>query len=549
LIQSLKQRLEEEALRRTDEDQMLLNVVDEMEQYLPYKDKSEAELKQLAQEAKTKVETAGSVEERERWRDRFRMFDLLTHDYNRDMLNLFADLTPEQLVALRNGQKLEFTHNGDGSENSLPPDMAERIKNHALNMTINKPMSEYNLDEVNLHAQFTLGRQRPDQVTLSAGWVVEVKAKGAGSGSSGINLINGRPDHLRTPGNALAHASLNKVSAWNTPVTLDTQSDTPEGVMKHAGVEVLLAADRRDDPTGEHPAESRDWVDSADFFAELHKKTGRNVIADYYTRVYPRSAFTAKEEKLLGLLNEAADALSSDWQSDGDFLRFRRFNYYSEREMDVPNRLLRKWADDRRRVGYMTLDDLAEASSAVSPDAQMHQDLKRAILIKYGLDEWTLLPNNWGVLKVYSLLNPEQRRQVQTNEGLLLGQLDPSVARECIQSLQMDEGKTPEEVAQGRVYMRVRPPGRYEWRRVRYDASPFPIKIDVSETTREKAVEAVRQIAPDTIGNIRDTNIGPQGMRGPGAALEAQIQVGREFRMMAIEGGLGSWSSGGTVRE
>jgi hypothetical protein len=197
----------------------------------------------------------------------------------------------------------------------------------------------------------------------------------------------------------------------------------------------------------------------------------------------------------------------------------------------------------------MTLDDLAEASSAVSPDAQMHQDLKRAILIKYGLDEWTLLPNNWGVLKVYSLLNPEQRRQVQTNEGLLLGQLDPSVARECIQSLQMDEGKTPEEVAQGRVYMRVRPPGRYEWRRVRYDASPFPIKIDVSETTREKAVEAVRQIAPDTIGNIRDTNIGPQGMRGPGAALEAQIQVGREFRMMAIEGGLGSWSSGGTVRE
>jgi hypothetical protein len=289
-------------------------------------------------------------------------------------------------------------------------------------------------------------------------------------------------------------------------------------------------------------------VDSADFFAELHKKTGRNVIADYYTRVYPRSAFTAKEEKLLGLLNEAADALSSDWQSDGDFLRFRRFNYYSEREMDVPNRLLRKWADDRRRVGYMTLGDLAEANAAVSPNAQAHQDLKRALLIKYGLDEWTLLANNRGILKVYSLLNPEQRRQIQTNEGLVLGQLDPSVAQECIQSLQMDS-TTPEEVAQGRVHMRVRPPGRYEWRRVRYDASPFPLKIDVSETDREKAIEAVRQIAPDAVENMRGISIGPQGLRGPGAGLEAQIQVAREFRMMAIEGGLGSWSSGGTVRD
>ena len=50
-----------EALRRKDEDEMLLNVVDEMEQYLPYKDKSETELRHLAEDAKVRLQTAGSV--------------------------------------------------------------------------------------------------------------------------------------------------------------------------------------------------------------------------------------------------------------------------------------------------------------------------------------------------------------------------------------------------------------------------------------------------------------------------------------------------------
>jgi hypothetical protein len=547
LVQSLKQRLEEEALRRSDEDQMLLNVVDEMEPYLPYKDKSEAELRQLAQEAKTKVETAGSVEEREKWRDRLRMFDLLTHEYNRDMLKLFSSLSPEQLLALRNGQSLKFTHKGDGSESTLPPDMAEHVKNGALNMTINKPISEYKLDEVNLDAAFSLDRDRPDQVALSASWSVEIK--GGGMGSSALHLINGRPDRLRTPGNAASHAAFKKTADWNVPVSLQPQSEIPEEIMEHPEVKVLASFDQRDDPTGDHPGKSKDWVDAADFFADLHKKTGRNIVADYYTRVYPRNTFTVNNAKLLDTLNEAADALLSDWQADGDFLRFRRFNYYSEREMDVPNHYLQRWAANRARIGHMTLDDLVEAKNVVPENARHHQDLKRAVLIKYGLDEWPLLVNQWGILKIYSLLTPVQRTQVQTNEGLLLGQLNPPVAREIVQEMQMDDKFTPEQIAQGRLHLRLRPPGKYEWRHFKATVSPFPVQIVVSEPTREQAEAAIEKLYPGATAGIRGITVGDRAVRGPGAGLEAQLQVGDQFRMMAIEGQSGAWSNGGTIRD
>src|SRR5262249_47527281 len=51
LVQDLRQRLTEEELRRKDEDQMLLNVVDEIEPYLQYRDAPQEELKRLADDA------------------------------------------------------------------------------------------------------------------------------------------------------------------------------------------------------------------------------------------------------------------------------------------------------------------------------------------------------------------------------------------------------------------------------------------------------------------------------------------------------------------
>src|SRR5262249_51654331 len=140
---------------------------------------------------------------------------------------------------------------------------------------------------------------------------------------------------------------------------------------------------------GAPPRDSREWIDSADFLAELHRRTGRNIVSDYYLRLYPRDDFACRNARLADALDRAAAAMKASWVPDGDYLRFRRVNYYAERELDVPNRLLKEWRDARARKGSLGLDELSEVASL--PEVVLSDgDLHFAVVLKWGLEEWPL---------------------------------------------------------------------------------------------------------------------------------------------------------------
>jgi hypothetical protein len=314
-----------------------------------------------------------------------------------------------------------------------------------------------------------------------------------------------------------------------------------------------LKGDRKKPGASDVPAKASDWVDSADFFEALHKKTGRNVIADYYTRIYPKDLLSARGDSLLGVLNHAADALQSDWQEDGGFLRFRRFNYYSERTMDVSNALLKRWQAAREAHGYLNLDDLSEIATLPN-EVLEHSDLSRAVMIKYGLDEWPMASSGMREdLLFHASLTDSQKQQIQTPNGLSIGDLNPQqLARLKEMALQGAPDEAMQELAKGRLFMTMRPPGLYEWSSFDDDdkrniTSLFPVnQTGFRDANREK-VEAyvAAQLAgapPDAIKSQMDE------IKGPGASVWTILQVGNHYVMREANGG-GTRASSGILGE
>ncbi|HEY3285221.1 MAG TPA: hypothetical protein VGN26_23360 [Armatimonadota bacterium] len=549
LSQNLKQRLAEEELRRKDQDQMLLGLAKTMEPLLDYKDASKEELQTLAEGIRQKIQSAATYQERQRLMEQERVLLTLSQDTWRNVLKAYAGLSSDRLVALRNGEKVVLTY-GDG-EQTLPRDWAASIC-AGMGEPFNEGAPDSEPEALKVQLGFSLDHDRPDKAQLTAFARLE---KGNGTHQivrqNGVPLTTGQPDLLSIPGNAARHASLAGKPEWASRLTLDPPASDMAGALP-ARADLEPGPGRSKLGVEKPSADRKGWVRAADILALLRQKTGLDVVADDYTRVYPRSLFSFSNARRLDVVNQVADALGSQWEQDGGFLRFRRVNYYSERLMDVPNRLLRRWKAARERQGYLNLDDLAEL--AVLPgDVLKHSDLTRAVLLEYGLQEWRLLPSGAQYLNLYSMLSPSERQQVRAPQGLAVGDLSPEKLQALIAlrpTLRPSFGpSSPDEIRRiGRLYMRVREPGHYEWfdRNAPADIA-VPVVAQLRGQTKEE-VAAAMQAAMKLMG-IPPEQAADQArnIAGPGAAILVRVQVGDLYSGFQVEHtGTNGWTTGGS---
>jgi hypothetical protein len=538
LIQTLKQKLAEEELQRQDTDQMLLNVVDEMEPYLQYKDTPPDQIKALAEEAETQASVAGSVEERQRLEKRQLLLEKLTNPRYRDVLKLYSLLTPDQLVALRNGQDVLFTSKGDGSESSLPKEMADRLLDtYKKDDGFGEMLKDADPGDVTLRMGFTLQKEQPDHVSLAPRWDLDVKhGKSESRTVVTDTLTEGQPDRLRSPDNEQSHAAYRSRPEFAPKTSLTPDSSVPAENAKNPNAQEWIERLKKEATGVTIPPDGKDWIDSADFFAALHRRTGRNVIADYYTRVYPKSRFSVSGKSLLDVLNDAADALQSDWQEDGGFLRFRRFNYYTERTLDVPNRLLRKWRDSRDQRGYLSLDDLSEVA-ALSDVVRGNDPLRQAVLLKYGLDEWTLASGAKQLLSFYAKLPPAQKQALESDQGLPLSEVGPDALAEARKAIG-GENMPEERIRAIRCFIQYKKPGSYAWiDSAAEKPSDFPLRPVAEEKDREKALAAAESYLKNHGATPQQIERRKRDLLGPGAAIWMDGFAPKGFFI--------SWSGGG----
>ncbi|MBW3625010.1 MAG: hypothetical protein KY468_16555 [Armatimonadetes bacterium] len=549
LVQTLKQRLEEEELRRRDENRMLLSLMDAVEPYLEHKDTSQEELIQLREEALQRMQAAGSKEEKNREWEKYLVYQRFTASRGEQaFFRLFSRLSPAQLLALKNGYEVVYRFKGDGSEDDIPRDIVEQWHREiGVNPSgILGGVGQKPLEALEIKAHFGLNRRMSNAVGLHILW--ESRVKGA------IGW--------------LGHAAMPVQMVTATPFPA-TSHPTPDGtpspkLFPDPDVKLTLTPKSSNIPQRDSPNRPADTLDSADFLEDLHRKSRRSVIADYYTRVYPRSSLTFQDRPLSEILNDAARQLKSDWTRDSTFLRLRRFDQYNERQYDIPNHLLKQWRRSKLTTGHLSLDDLAEISAL--PDSIWKNELWDALRDKYSIDEeGGLARRGLKGLRLYAALTPEQRQLARSDSGLSLATItrdqmlyglglladDSQKDNVWFYDNRMKEwifnpygswreqsnevGIAPDRLGQNRFYIRFREPGYFMWHDwVDDNPPPFPVGTDVRETTREKAETAVEAYLKGKGQDQQRIDSEKANIGGPELGVLSRLEIGRTVILEAM---------------
>src|SRR5262249_44731386 len=121
---------------------------------------------------------------------------------------------------------------------------------------------------------------------------------------SSTSLTAAVPPTAAEPQNAVANAKLAGDAALRKVVTSRVSRVTSDGAASGTapGSRPSAAANSR-------PAARDAKVTSADVLEALHRATGRPIIADYYTRLYPASEVEVVETPLFDALNRLADRM------------------------------------------------------------------------------------------------------------------------------------------------------------------------------------------------------------------------------------------------
>jgi hypothetical protein len=487
LAQDLRSQLLEEELRNRDRNAALIDIDRVMQGYRDHLGLSPGELharidKARPGEAKIPAHLAGTG-----W----------------GPLQLYSQLGPADVAALRAGQTVVFSVDANPGEHPLPPDLARGVLQSVHDRRIKRDGDRFEVGPVSSLPDGLLPASVPEAravVKLRLDWseLGEVTLQGlagfrVGDPKDGAYILGddgpiavGVSPAVRSPENAVANARLAATKALQARVTV-----APAGRVSRAPL-----------PAGER-------VTVADVLEALHKATGMNLVADHYTRFYDRSAVSVRDKPLFEALNRLADAMRLRWSREGDWLQFRSASWFHDRLKEVPNRLLDRWATSRRKHGVLTLEDLVEIAqlSDAQLDSQVTAEGARAL---YDLEEWTLARNGWlrPQWRFLAGLTPGQREQAARGEGLLFSQFTLSQQQQFLKLAlpSSASGGEPsltglEDLGRASLRVEYRTAGKFQWKAPVPPDAPAWRKLlpsPVYERDPERALAAARAIRPET---------------------------------------------------
>jgi hypothetical protein len=422
LSQPLRAQLLEEELRSRDANEALVDLDRQME-----------ELQKLAgdltpEELRTQAEDASP--------ERKALLEKLGKN-GWGAAKIFGNLGQDQLAALRAGKTLRFQ--GDElPENLRAGTLASQVTTFLSRGANGRPQMDWGkpvegavhpdkFPGVDPSVTLSLSRNELGQVTLT--------------GSAGGTLADGPDSNFK----------------WNNLVELGVgvspSSRAPENARARAArasePELLKSVAREKLPR-------KSVATAADALERLHKATGRDIVADYYTRLVDLdAALPEKNATLFQTLCTLGDVCKLRWDERNGVLTFRSVSFFNDRPKEVPNRWIRKWVENRKsKEETALLDNVLEMSGL--RDEQLNADaLSEGMVALFGMDEWRLARNatlreSWRL--VASL--PKSLRAVSlTERGVGFGQLSAQ-QRQRFVSLNWSEGDaeeilgTPERFAQ-----------------------------------------------------------------------------------------------------
>jgi hypothetical protein len=203
-----------------------------------------------------------------------------------------------------------------------------------------------------------------------------------------------------------------------TAVAATTQTDDPAllrpvaltvSKAPRAGVAAVEGA-TAGDPTG-----WRVWPTLGQVAEALHQATGLEVIADCFvrSRVSPKSI--AGRQPLVRHLDALARDREYTWEKTGNLLLLRSRTYYRDRELEVPDRILRPWQKRAARPEAAPLDELASLAASLNDRQTLGMSMYWAWYLE---DPWVAPPVSAPFefhrlrrhLRFWAALSPAQRQ-------------------------------------------------------------------------------------------------------------------------------------------
>jgi hypothetical protein len=484
LVQDLRSQLLEEELRNRDRNAAVLALDSEMERYRGYRDLSPDEV--LA-----RARTAPPGEKA--------LLENLSK-YGWGPIQMYFRLSPQDLAALRAGEELTFSADPQPGEQPLPPEVARgvlqslrdwRVGNRDGRLKVGNEqeipdgLPLLSVPETQARVTLRIDPSELGQFLLDGGSGVKISSLGQSSTpTTSVALAVGTSPAARDPGRGTAGARLAGDSTLRPRLSVQPQHSC-EGVGRQAqGVR-----DGTPPPSARRPPP--DKVTSADVLEALHRATRLPIVADYYTRLYPRSAVSVNKEPLLDVLNQLSGAMRLRWNKEGPWLQFRSVSYYDDRLKEVPNRFLACWAASRRQHGFLTLNDLIEIARL--SDVQLDSKLvAEGIRECFGLLEWDLARSGEfrPHLRYLGELTPAQRQEALTARGLRFTRLSLAQQQQFMSRLGTHI-RSLEQLASTLLRVEYTQPGGFRW-----EGPDGPTVSPVLAPTREAALQAARRIDP-----------------------------------------------------
>jgi hypothetical protein len=268
----------------------------------------------------------------------------------------------------------------------------------------------------------------------------------------------------------------------------------------------------------------------------LHRATGMPIVADFYTRLYPAQAVSMQGQPLFDTLNQLADTMRLRWNRDvgtreaGGWLQFRSTSYYDDRLKEVPNRLLSRWADARRRQGSLSLDDLVEIAQLT--DAQLDAaEMAEGTREQWGLAEWDLARGGMARphLRFLASFTPDRRQEAMSGAGLSFTRMTLAQQQQFLSfALHGAPLQTLQELDGAILRVEYTQPGSFQWGEPGWNgySARWMIRLGTGRDgrrvprpflvarTRQELLTAVRRIDPELREALfqaarRDTPLGP----------------------------------------
>jgi RNA polymerase sigma-70 factor (ECF subfamily) len=573
LVQDLRSQLLEEELRNRDRNAALLALEREVERYRPY-------LGLTPDEALAQAEKAPPIEKK-------LLQDLAGWAWG--PIQAYFRLTANDLATLRDGKHLRLSASPGPGEQPMPPELARgvlqsmrdwriRVGDDRLQLKTAEEAPDglplASVPEVRAMIQLELSQSELGHFALQAlaGVFTVGKRPGTYTFTGAGPLAAGRSPAVQEPGNAIANAKLARDTGLQARVTVRPTTDhrppTTDQALNAQGSTLpsqppALNAQRSTlnaqgpAPSTQHPTPEK--VTTADVLEALHQATGKPIVADYYTRLYPLKDVSAHNLTLFDALNRLGDALRLRWNQDGEWLWFRSTSFYDNRLKEVPNRLLAGWTAARRHHGHLRLDELVEIAQL--PDAQLNADgMAEGARLLFGLEEWDLARyrNLRAHLRYLAGFTPAQRQEATSATGLLftrmtLAQQQTFIslgipAAQGLQALLLSGAEwiaatvlpATEELPGSILRVDYTQPGGFQWKAAgpRWRQWVIPLepgpegrrmpRPPVRQRTREAALQAARRIDPQvTEAEIVPTELDLVFIYIPGRVNRTQIYMVR----------------------